>query len=1844
MAPVRTERSSASSYSATEAVTNTRRQTNINVSRVFSLAPKERNLCDNLFRNTRSRYNNRIRRLLSDWEESDDFGDEFFNFASRRSVDRFHSNRFRFQTDDSEGVYITVEDGSIKLLLDVSEILAEDIKVRVVDEREVDVEFTMRQDSLSKFESMFQRKLCYRITFPRGTNLDRATSELSPTGILSILAPIKMPERLSYIQASTGTEANAEKTKTESSTYLKYVNNVGAKLEDTGSMIPQKTTCMHCKQPMDNKELSSLEEGINIMHLTSSETEKSLEPEAAQEISTGRQQFLKHSIADDSGDDDSLLNKVSITRIYDEEDVNEASCLLNDTFEGNTHQKHLLVNKIRLDLGDPSFETLLENSYSNGNAASEWKKEIRAFVDQCCAESSEHHTYKELEDHSKYMFLLGVHGAKADSIYAKLIDNKEIVICTLEEEERAITSSQESFHKQILLPRDTHLDMINILLTNDGYLVIILPKKAVKSQACEIVVPILMDNDEADTLLQSETKSSDDEKYSNLDIDSCQISRTSFSSSKERFYSNDTQAVSVQRDCSSLTLKKDDFLNVTVTDDHGTEHNDTKDKDACPKITETSNTEKTIILTDDGAREHPVIEKISSENKPDSTFIPQSSYMVSNEAEEGQTAATSVNGDSTLCISTKNIYKVFPVSKKGPFFEDCHFRKEQNYLLSAIGSRFPETISLSVASGEVLDCWRAKNLDQCVESQSTSFEDEENFKFILDVHQFADLEVAVDICKMEIVVKGTWKESEVGARNVIKCFTVNQEGNFDSSFSSLSSDGILVITVPKKISRYHASSTNVYKETLSEPSNESCGIEMYKQSECECASTAGGYEEFSGFSSSAHCHIQRVMSMNTDDSLVREDLAAANENSEVCQEIGTEYYEDNTKQINHDKHYIETDNNEEIKSQVLICQKKLTELEISKRYRTQEKDSKLSKNTEEGRTSSAHISAAFTDESQTRTLDEDCIKNDIGDVETITNDNQLIVKTCENAKEERRELILSQVEVCTEPDISTIQGDDFKEILELSEDEASLLHTIEKTSGDEGLFREDWQCTEDQKVVPKAGGIKDNLRVIKSKTTLISENCDLYNNNEITELMQEDNTSMGMNHSHISQEKRSNDSFHSEHNGPEEIALTESLQRGVADSQDISDHHIGNDHGGIHVAKADSVISEVFQNESFKTINSHASLCVDSETEVSNAQHGIAHEEKVASEAIALLTEGNQYECVPTINSCGNLCLERKFDLSKADSSSLAVNTELSAVKTPMDTSSQIIYKDLDNDENKTDTEYKASAWEVRTDSSVEESSQDRINQLMNVDMDYSENDTRSSDYITMCKCSDISEVVMDVTDFVQATEEGSTDSSMEESFQERSSQLMNVDKDYSENNDSSSDYATMCKSSDISEAVFDIADDVQAIEERSTDTTNAFVNQDGVYRARMVLVDDCASSFDDENNSVQQATGGMRITENVHSCKIYDDGSISVPVTKRGPFSEDIFFEGMQIYLLKKVREILSKHGDDAANSEDEFSRYRYLCSRNADEKPERIFISFEDDAYFKVIIDVYGFSEERGIKIFINNEWELFVEGYVENKACRYASANLVTNCVILSKNLDIHTAVAGLSSDGILAVKLHKKVLEDKSCSTNYNVISTSSKCGSHTECNEAIFQKSSHQACERMPYKMSYDKVNKEFTREGLFASEEQYLCSRRSISLTRRGMFFEDPFFDVVHDSFRKALRKVLLKSREEDKCNHTSEMASYKCLRKLNPTVENQAFFIDEDMSSFKVVIDIQSLMEDSMSVFEADERTLVIEGQLNEGYGIERELQVLSQSVPLPDHVQLDAITAALSSDGILFFVTPKE
>ncbi|XP_042876734.1 protein lethal(2)essential for life-like [Penaeus japonicus] len=144
-----------------------------------------------------------------------------------------------------------------------------------------------------------------------------------------------------------------------------------------------------------------------------------------------------------------------------------------------------------------------------------------------------------------------------------------------------------------------------------------------------------------------------------------------------------------------------------------------------------------------------------------------------------------------------------------------------------------------------------------------------------------------------------------------------------------------------------------------------------------------------------------------------------------------------------------------------------------------------------------------------------------------------------------------------------------------------------------------------------------------------------------------------------------------------------------------------------------------------------------------------------------------------------------------------------------------------------------------------------------------------------------------------------------------------------------------------------------------------------------------------------------------------------------------------------------------------------------------------------------------------------------------------------------------------------------------------------------------------------------------------------------LPISLKGQFFSDSFFEDVRKDFETAVNEVL--TRHSELRTADDQLSSYRSLRERDLNDETQAMKITEDQHGFKVVLDVHDFQSEDVKVKVVDNREVVVEGRVQKNDGTFRSSKSFCRRFNFPGEVDMNAVTSAMSSDGVLTITAPK-
>lgn len=422
-----------------------------------------------------------------------------------------------------------------------------------------------------------------------------------------------------------------------------------------------------------------------------------------------------------------------------------------------------------------------------------------------------------------------------------------------------------------------------------------------------------------------------------------------------------------------------------------------------------------------------------------------------------------------------------------------------------------------------------------------------------------------------------------------------------------------------------------------------------------------------------------------------------------------------------------------------------------------------------------------------------------------------------------------------------------------------------------------------------------------------------------------------------------------------------------------------------------------------------------------------------------------------------------------------------------------------------------------------------------------------------------------------------------------------------------------------------------------------------------------------------------------------------SLPITRRGLFSQDDFFQGFQKDYSTAVEDVLNRWGSRTSQA-DRFASYRRLREKDTSDDSLAATISDTGDSYV-IVVDM---SEYANGQITVETvQCSAVVEGKCGPK-CYKRQFPLPSNTIT-------DRVVADLSDESILTVSAPRKgekVIAINTDSTQPktsggNATDSSSSVSSieaqiiPTESQSALASSSTTTAEGRViPLNVEGETATCAATQaiksEALASSERRSSQTRiiplniegktssqtqttiasasgtatgtgtvvteriipstiegqqsiysssssrqnRVLPINRRGRFFQDATFENVWKDFESAIDDLVARRGSHAGMEQDKDrFQSYRNLRKVVQHDDNQAATVSKESNEFKIVVDVKDFVDGHLDV-KAVQGAVVVSGRKGP-CSFERRFSIAGLTQP-------DKVSAAISTDGVLTITAP--
>ncbi|XP_066965169.1 serine-rich adhesin for platelets-like [Macrobrachium rosenbergii] len=342
----------------------------------------------------------------------------------------------------------------------------------------------------------------------------------------------------------------------------------------------------------------------------------------------------------------------------------------------------------------------------------------------------------------------------------------------------------------------------------------------------------------------------------------------------------------------------------------------------------------------------------------------------------------------------------------------------------------------------------------------------------------------------------------------------------------------------------------------------------------------------------------------------------------------------------------------------------------------------------------------------------------------------------------------------------------------------------------------------------------------------------------------------------------------------------------------------------------------------------------------------------------------------------------------------------------------------------------------------------------------------------------------------------------------------------------------------------------------------------------------------------------------------------ILLPISEKGSFFHDSFFENARQDFEKSVKEVLNnfgmleKHGKSTSVSHD-MTSYRNLREKDMREENQAISVT-EDHQSHKVVMDVQDFNKDD-LKIKVVDENELVVEGKVERKEGESVSTKTFCRKFVFPGLVNSEAVSSSMSSDGVLIITIPKKQQE--------RLVSTTS-------------------------HSLDRDFMSSLNTSQNLSNHARTHMSSSQSLNhsqFSEEMSSFHDDFFAKAHQEFEEAANRVF--NHAQDMTLSLKDRNSFENMCEVNSVDDERMVSMEEDGHSIKVKIDVTDFVGGDLQVKALEQNGLLVEGrkEVVDDNG-RSSSKSFSRRMKLPGTIKVDAITSVLSKDGVLVVTAPKD
>ncbi|KAG7158672.1 uncharacterized protein LOC121878296 [Homarus americanus] len=787
----------------------------------------------------RNQFDSAIKDVLNKWDESDflkeALDDKDFGWSS--NLNRYRKLRSRNMKEDNQAVTVTSDNTCHKIMLDVHDFMDGEVKVKVVGERELLVEGRMdasKTRDLIGISNTFRR----RFSLPDATNMDAITSVMSSDGILTITAPkvVSQTKEDSTIPIKvTGTKTNISDYRTSTSTSQAGSDkSTGANNSKMTETHEEKHKCetrqqsehkvpIHVSSTLGNNQSSSQTQSDSI----NSKAEAKCEYNTASEDKKLRRESeqREHMSSSTSASADTQHSAGKQTGTETRTQSKNSSSTTSEEFSKIPFSMHDSVPiKRKGHFFDDSFfeDTRLDFENAVNDVLKRWgEKELLkdAWDDTDLRMSNNLRRYRKLRSHDLkednqamtvtsdntcHKIVLDVRDFMDGEVKVKVVGERELQVEGRMDAAKArdLTGVSNTFRRRFSLPDATNMDAITSVMSSDGVLTITAPRIVTQAKEESSTIPIKVTETKTNVTETHKTTSTSQVGSDNsATSSSAKLKDTQEEEGKQNESRQNINEFTQHTEETTAPVK----INMTEVQDSSTSQVK-ESQESCEQFISSQDTSNNFTLG--SSQEISVNEKVEKEAETRKDLMENAS----NTSSQINLVSSSKTSEEKQSVAEPGKGTPIPIKTRGLFFNDSFFENTWKDYQDAVKDIVIKWGDCSTSDD--MTCYRRlRSRDLREENQAIkSSEDEFNYRFIVDVHDFmTGGEITVKtLDDRELVVEGCIEKEEEGARSTkrfLRHFVLPGNVVLDSVSSVMSSDGVLTITAPKRPSKLQNQST-----------------------------------------------------------------------------------------------------------------------------------------------------------------------------------------------------------------------------------------------------------------------------------------------------------------------------------------------------------------------------------------------------------------------------------------------------------------------------------------------------------------------------------------------------------------------------------------------------------------------------------------------------------------------------------------------------------------------------------------------------------------------------------------------------------------------------------------------------------------------------------------------------------------------------------------------------------------------------------------------------------------------------------------------------------------------------